>query len=166
MTVSMKRLGVAIGVLATIASLVYIHGSYGLAASEKDDQAKASDRVDTLSAKNFEETVKAITKSIQGKGMMVVATIDHQKMLSMVGVKMQGSKTIEFGKPDMGKMIFRMHPEAGLEMPAKVYIFENAEGKTQVSYRKSHYAAYNPKFAEVDNMMGMMMAEIVREGTK
>lgn len=125
----------------------------------------AAERVDLTSNKDFNKTVTSAVKSIKSRGMMVVATIDHKKMLSMVGAKIGGSKTIEFGKPDMGKMIFAMAIEAGLEMPAKIYIFEK-DGKTLVSYYKSNYASYNPEFSKVDEMMNMMLSEIVKDATK
>lgn len=125
----------------------------------------AGDRVDTTSSSGFKATVDAVTKAIKARGMMVVATIDHQNMLTMVGTKIGGSKTIEFGKPDMGKMVLTMDPGAGLDMPGKIYIFEK-DGKTTVSYSKTNFARYNPEFSKVDEMMGMMVAEIVKEATQ
>lgn len=127
--------------------------------------AWAGDRVDTTSPKGFKQTVDAVTKAIKSRGMMVVATIDHQNMLTMVGTKIGGSKTIEFGKPDMGKMVLTMAPDAGLDMPGKIYVFEK-DGKTIVSYSKTNFARYNPEFSKVDEMMGMMVAEIVKEATQ
>lgn len=66
----------------------------------------------------------------------------------------------------MGKMVFTMSPEAGLEMPARIYVFERGDGKTVVSYYKSNYTQYNPKLSKVDDMMGMMLSEIVNEVNK
>lgn len=129
-------------------------------------QAEAADRVDTASRLGFGNTVETLTKVIKSKGMMIVATVDHQNMLSMVGLKIKGSKTIEFGKPDMGKMVFGMNPEAGLEMPARIYVFEGKDGKTVMSYYKPNYSQYNQELSKVDEMMGMMFSEIVNEVNK
>ena len=127
--------------------------------------AWAAERVDTVSQKGFKETVVAVTKAVKSRGMMVVATVDHQNMLTMVGAKISGSTTIEFGKPDMGKMVLTMDPGAGLDMPGKIYVFEK-DGKTTVSYSETNFAGYNPEFSKVDEMMGMMLAEIVKEATQ
>lgn len=121
--------------------------------------AIAQERVDVISSKNFKQTVEALNKTIKSKGMMIVATVDHQNMLKMVGTNIKGATTIEFGKPDMGKMLFQMHPEAGLEMPARIYVFEK-DGKVIMSYYKTNYAKYDKGMAEMDNMMGMMCSEI------
>lgn len=149
---SVKKMCIMFGVLIM---------SFGVMA-----QANAADRIDTVSKHGFDKTVNTLTNAIKSKGMMVVATIDHQNMLSMVGLKIKGSKTIEFGKPDMGKMVFGMNPEAGLEMPARIYVFEGKDGKTVMSYYKSNYSQYNPELSKVDEMMGMMMMEIVNEVNK
>ena len=113
---------------AVVAAALLILSGFSFAAD--------ADRVDKISNKDFAATVKAAETALKSNGFMVVATVDHQNMLRMVGTSLKGSKTIEFGKPDMGKMLFPMAPEAGLEMPGRIYIWERADGKTVVSYRK------------------------------
>lgn len=117
------------------------------------------------SSKNFKNTVDAAKKAIKSRGLMIVATIDHKKMLSMVGFNGGGATTLEFGKPDMGKMVFSMAPEAGLEMPAKLYVYEKG-GKTFISYPETNFAQYNPDFEKIDKMVGMMLHEIATEAAK
>jgi uncharacterized protein (DUF302 family) len=131
--------------------------------------AQAPDRVDKVSNSNFEKTVKQIETALQKRGFMIVATLDHQNMLTMVGVNIKGSKTIEFGKPDMGKMVLPGSPEAGLEMPAKIYIWESGDGKTVVSYYKpsSDFNKYGKEdLKKVGEMMDKMLDEVTTEGTK
>lgn len=59
-----------------------------------------------------------------------------------------------------------MNPEAGLEMPARIYVFEGKDGKTVMSYYKPNYSQYNQELSKVDEMMGMMFSEIVNEVNK
>jgi uncharacterized protein (DUF302 family) len=127
------------------------------------------ERIDVQSRKNFKATVDNLTTALKREGMMVVATIDHQNMLKMVGASIKGSKTIEFGKPDMGKMLLPMAPEVGLEMPGKIYVWEKADGTTAVSYRKVAplYGCYgNQKVAEAGMMMDMMVEKLIRGATQ
>jgi uncharacterized protein (DUF302 family) len=98
--------------------------------------AQAAERVDRVSNKGFEQTVKQLETALKGRGMMVVATLDHQNMLRMVGANVHGSKTLEFAKPDMMKQVMAAHPDVGLEMPLKTYVYERTDGKTVVSYYK------------------------------
>jgi uncharacterized protein (DUF302 family) len=126
-------------------------------------------RMDRVSASPFEKTVKQVETALKGKGMMIVGTIDHQNMMRMVGAGIKGSKTIEFGKPDMGKMTVVPNPESGLEMPGKIYIWERGDGKTVVSYYRAApaFAAYGKdNLKRAGEMMDKMLEEIVSEATK
>jgi uncharacterized protein (DUF302 family) len=130
-------------------------------------QAEPAARVDRVSHSDFARTVPQVETALKSQGMMIVATIDHQNMLRMVGASIRGSKTIEFGKPDMGKMTIVPNPEAGLEMPGRIYIWERGDGKTVVSYRQSALGSYGrDNLTMAGEMMDKMLAETVTEATK
>jgi len=129
---------------------------------------QSTDRVDRISNSGFEKTVKQLDTALKGRGMMVVATLDHQNMLRMAGTTMRGSKTLEFGKPDLLK-IMATDPEVGLEMPMKLYVYERTDGKTVVSYYKpsAGFARYGKdELKMMGQMMDKMYDEIVTEATK
>lgn len=154
-------------ITAVAIALIFGSGLYGLATRSS---AAPSDRarVDVVSKSNFNTTVQQIISAIQSNHMMVVAKIDHQNMMTMVGQRIGGSYTVEFGSPQMGKMLFAADPAAGLEMPARIYIFERGR-QTVVSYIKpavrfSNYS--HPAFKEMGQMMDGMLRKIVAEGTR
>lgn len=121
--------------------------------------ASDSNRVDKVSAHSFSQTVNKLEAALKAEHMMIVAKIDHQKMLSMVGAKMNGATTVEFGKPEMGKKLLPMNAAIGLEMPGRIYVYETADGKVVVSFRKvaPQYAVYgNPEVQNAGEMMDMM----------
>lgn len=124
--------------------------------------AQDPDRVDKVSKSSFSDTLKKAETALRAEGTMIVARIDHRNMLSMVGAKIKGATTIEFGKPDMGKMLLPMNAAIGLEMPGKIYVFESADGKVVVSYRKSarQFATYGAEVAKAGEMMDMMLDKI------
>jgi uncharacterized protein (DUF302 family) len=124
--------------------------------------AQDPDRVDKVSKSSFSDTLKKVETALRAEGMMIVARIDHRNMLSMVGAKIKDATTIEFGKPDMGKMLLPMNPAIGLEMPGKIYVFERADGKVIISYRKSarHFATYGAEAAKAGEMMDMALDKI------
>ena len=128
--------------------------------------AQAQDRVDKVSNSGFAQTVKQLETAIKQRGMMIVATIDHQNMLRTVGANIRGSKTIEFGKPDMMKSILPDNPEVGVEMPLKIYVYERADGKTVVSFRKpsAAFASYGKEqLTMAGQMMDMMLDQIATD---
>jgi uncharacterized protein (DUF302 family) len=126
-------------------------------------------RVDKVSNSGFDKTAKQLETALKSRGMMVVATIDHQNMMKMVGGSIRGSKTLEFGKPDMLKMVMPSDPAAGLEMPHKIYVYERGDGVGVVSYYKPSggFSAYGKdQLKMVGEMMDKMFEEIVTDATK
>jgi uncharacterized protein (DUF302 family) len=148
---------------SALAVVVALFGFAGLA------HAQSANRVDKVSNSDFARTVSQLETALKGKGMMIVATIDHQNMMRMVGVSLKGARTIEFGKPDMGKMTIAHNPESGLEMPGKIYVWERGDGKTVVSYYRAApaFAAYGKDTLKMaGDMMDKMLDEITAEATK
>jgi uncharacterized protein (DUF302 family) len=131
--------------------------------------AQTPARVEHVSNHSFDQTVKQLETAIKKRGLMIVATLDHQNMLRMLGTSIRGSKTLEFAKPDMMKTVLPQNPEAALEMPLKLYVYERADGKVGVSYYKPSggFASYGKEpLAKVGQMMDAMLSEIVAEATK
>lgn len=132
-------------------------------------QAQSQDRVEKISNSNFGQTVSALETAIKKRGMMIVATLDHQNMLRMVGGNIKGSKSLEFGKPDMMKSILPENPQVGLEMPMRIYVYERGDGKVVVSYYKpsAAFASYGKDPLKMaGQMMDGMLAEIVGDVAK
>ncbi len=156
MTSNFRRIPIRVALLLALAAL-----GLGTAAAE--------DRVEKVSNTGFDGTVKQLETAIKNRGMMIVGRIDHQNMLRMVGTSVRGSKTIEFGKPEMMKMLLPDNPEIGVEMPLKIYVYERADGKTVLAYRKlsSAFAGYGKdQLTMAGKMMDGMLDEIATEAAK
>ena len=140
----------------------------GLLAALAPVAARSQERVDRVSAQNFQTTVEQLEIALRSRGFMIVTQADHQNMLRMVGARTKGSKTIEFGKPDMMKMHLPAHPEIGLEMPMRIYVWERADGKTVVSYHRPSgvFAPYGPDLKMMGDMMDGMFDQIAADATK
>lgn len=130
---------------------------------------QATDRADRVSARNFETTVRQLETALQGRGFMIVARVDHQNMLRMVGAQTRGALTLEFGKPDMMRSSLPAHPEIGLEMPMRIYVWERADGRTVVSYRRpsSAFGSYeDPELRSMGQMMDGTFDQIAADATR
>lgn len=131
-------------------------------------QAQDPDRVDKTSRSSFSDTLKKLETALKSEGTMIVAQIDHRNMLTMVGTRIGGATTIEFGKADMGKMLLPMNAAIGLEMPGKIYVYEAAGGRVIVSYRKvaRQFAAYGAEVAKAGAMMDMLSDKVTSAATQ
>lgn len=130
--------------------------------------AQDPDRVDKVSRSSFADTLEKLESALEAEHMMIVAKVDHRNMLSMVGARIEGATTVEFGKPDMGKMLLPMNAAIGLEMPARIYVYETNDGRVVVSYRRTakQFATYGPDVAQTGAMMDMTLDRVASAATQ
>lgn len=131
--------------------------------------AQSADRIDRVSARDFGTTITQLETALQGEAFMIVSRADHQNMLRMVGATVNGARTIDFGKPAMMKSSLPAHPEIGLEMPMRFYVWERADGKAIVSYRRPSaiFGAYGqPDLKMMGDMMDGMLDKLATAATK
>ena len=83
----------------------------------------------------FEETVAALQKTLNSKGITVFATIEHHKAAEAVGESMSPATVLIVGNPKVGTALMQENPLLAIELPLKILIYE--EGKTvNIRYEK------------------------------
>ena len=83
----------------------------------------------------FEETVVALQKTLNSKGITVFATIEHHKAAEAVGESMSPATVLIVGNPTVGTALMQENPLLAIELPLKILIYE--EGKTvNIRYEK------------------------------
>ena len=98
---------------------------------------------DFQSSLTFEETVAAIQKTLNSKGITIFATIDHQVAAKAVGETMPPATVLIVGNPKIGTALMQENPLLAIELPLKILIYE--EGKT-VNIRYEKVAAIAEKY--------------------
>jgi len=78
--------------------------------------------------------IETIVKSKAKEGMGVFTVIDHQKGAQKAGLQMQEEKVILFGNPKLGTKMMQRDPKTGLDLPLKVLVYQDKEGKTKMIY--------------------------------
>ncbi|NOX66785.1 MAG: DUF302 domain-containing protein [Chlorobi bacterium] len=116
--------------------------------------AQNSDLVTVQSAKSYDNTVDQLKTMISKNGMMVLAEINHGKILSMTGLKMNGV-SLFVGNPQIGKKIFTVEKGVGVAVPIRINVFEGDDGKTYINYVKPSAAlsSFNNKVVKETAMM-------------
>lgn len=112
-------------------------------------------RVTVDSTKSFDDVTNAVKMMVAKNGMMVLAEVDHGKVLSMTGLKLK-AKLFLVGNPMVGKQLFDQTHAAGLYIPVRLYVYADANGRTFVEYDKpsSLLAQFNDqKVAMVAKML-------------
>lgn len=77
--------------------------------------------------------VARLKKEVAGHGMMVMGELNQGKVLSMTGLSVQ-SQSLFVGNPTVGKKLFTSERGAGVAVPVRINVYENAQGQTIVAY--------------------------------
>ena len=98
---------------------------------------------DFQSPLTFEETVTALQKTLNSKGISIFATIEHHKAAEAVGESMPPATVLIVGNPKVGTALMQENPRFAIELPLKILIYE--EDKT-VKIRYEKIAAIGEKY--------------------
>ena len=91
----------------------------------------------------FEETVAAIQKTLNSKGITIFATIEHHKAAEAIGETMPPATVLIVGNPKVGTALMQENLLLAIELPLKILIYE--EGKT-INIRYEKVAAIAEKY--------------------
>jgi uncharacterized protein (DUF302 family) len=95
--------------------------------------------VDKPSSHSVEETVEKLKGILQSKGVTLFATVDHSGEAAKVGMQMPPTKLLIFGSPKAGTPLMLATPSIAIDLPLKILIWEDAQGKVWVSYNSPSY---------------------------
>ncbi len=89
---------------------------------------------DVVSDLPFASVVDKAISFIQSKNLTLFATYDHAKNASDVKLELAPTTVLVFGSPLVGTKLMHAFPGIGMELPLKILISQNADGKTVVTY--------------------------------
>ena len=95
--------------------------------------------VDVSSNHSVDETVDKLKGILQSKGITLFVVIDHSGEASKVGIKMPPTKLLIFGNPKGGTPPMLAAPSIALDLPLKILVWEDSQGKVWLSYNSPEY---------------------------
>jgi uncharacterized protein (DUF302 family) len=103
------------------------------------NQAENNGIVDKPSRHSVDETVKRLEGILQSKEVTLFATIDHSGEAAKAGMKMRPTKLLIFGNPKGGTPLMLAAPSSAIDLPLKILVWEDEQGKAWVSYNSPTY---------------------------
>jgi len=88
---------------------------------------------------SVDETVQKLEGLLQAKGVKLFAAIDHSGEAENAGMSMRPTKLLIFGNPKAGTPLMIASPSIAIDLPLKILVWEDAGGKTQISYNAPAY---------------------------
>ena len=74
-------------------------------------------------------------------GVSVVAEVDHDRNAQSVSLALRPTRVRLFGNPAVGTPLMQANILAGLDLPQKMLVFEDEDGRTLVAYNTPEYLA-------------------------
>ncbi len=86
-----------------------------------------------------DETVDKLKTILSTKGVTLFALVDHSGGAEKVGMKMPPTKLLIFGNPKGGTPLMLAAPSVALDLPLKILVAEDSDGRVWISYNSVDY---------------------------
>ena len=84
-------------------------------------------------------TLERLEGLLKERGVMIFARIDFSGDAARAGLTMRPEQMLIFGNPKAGTPLMQAVPAAGIDLPLKALVWEDAEGRTQIAYNDPQY---------------------------
>ena len=91
------------------------------------------------SSHSVAETIKRLETLVTGRGMSILAHIDHSGDAAKAGLKMQPAELLIFGNPKAGTPLMVAAPTLALDLPLKALVWEESDGRVWLSFNSPAY---------------------------
>ena len=86
-------------------------------------------------------TMDRLESVVKEKGLNVFARIDHAAGAMKVGKTLRPTEVLIFGNPQGGTPLMECAQSAGIDLPLKALVWEDAAGQTWIGYNDPEYLA-------------------------
>lgn len=84
-------------------------------------------------------TLERLESLLKERGVMIFARIDFSGDAARAGLTLRPEQMLIFGNPKAGTPLMQSVPAAGLDLPLKALVWQDADGQTQVAYNDPQY---------------------------
>ena len=105
-----------------------------------------------------EETMNRLEAELKAHGMTVFRRIDHAAMAKEAGLTLRPTELILFGNPRGGTPLMQANQTIGIDLPLKALVWQDAAGKTWLSYNEPAWLARRHEIPETEVVARMSRA--------
>ncbi len=113
-----------------------------------------------LSAHSVQTTMSSLENLVRNKGLTVFARIDHAAGATKVGEEMLPTQLLIFGNPAIGTKLMTSKRSVGIDLPIKVLIWEEPNGKVWIAYNDPAYLAERHGIDDRDAVLAKMAGAV------
>jgi uncharacterized protein (DUF302 family) len=123
--------------------------------------------ISVKSSYNAKDTMMRVEDVVKQRGLTVFARIDHAAGAAKIGKTLRPTELLIFGNPQGGTPLMECAQSAGIDLPLKALVWEDATGQVWVGYNdpaflaKRHEAAQCPVVENMSKALGGIVAAAV-----
>ncbi|MBB6145520.1 uncharacterized protein (DUF302 family) [Silvibacterium bohemicum] len=95
---------------------------------------------------SVDETVAKLENMLREKQVKLFAIIDHSGEARQAGLEMRPTKLLIFGNPRGGTPLMLAAPTTAIDLPLKLLVWEDGEGKVWITYNTPQYLQERHQF--------------------
>lgn len=114
-----------------------------------------------------QDTVRRLEAAVKAKGMTIFARIDHAAGAKEVRLALRPTELLIFGNAKGGTPLMQSDQTMGIELPLKALVWQDAAGKTWLSYNDPSWLAKRHGMgADVEPTVKAMAAALAAVATR
>jgi uncharacterized protein (DUF302 family) len=102
-------------------------------------QSRGNGIIHTPSNHSVDRTVDKLKGMLEAKGVTLFAVVDHSGEAAKAGMSMRPTKLLIFGNPKAGTPVMLAAPSIAIDLPLKILVWEDSQGKVWASYNSPAY---------------------------
>lgn len=102
------------------------------------------------------ETADRLEQILADRGINVLARFDHAENARKVERALPPTELLVFGNPDLGTPLIKSAPTIGIDLPMKVLVFEDDQGKVWLTYNDPDWLATRHAVGGQDDLFQKM----------
>jgi uncharacterized protein (DUF302 family) len=114
-------------------------------------------------------TIDRLESAVKANGLTVFARVDHAAGAASVGLPLRPTELLIFGNARGGTPLMQLEQTVGIDLPLKALAWEDAAGKTWLSYNDPAWLAarhgVGDQGAAVATALGNALAALAQEAT-
>ena len=105
-------------------------------------------------------TVVRLQATVEQRGLTVFARIDHAAGAAKIGQTLRPTALLIFGNPQGGTPLMQCAQTAGIDLPLKMLVWEDAQGKVWLGYNDPAYLAPCPVVGKLQAALAGLAAAV------
>jgi catalase len=106
------------------------------------------------------ETMNRLEAELKARGMTIFARINHATLAEEAGLTLRPTEVILFGNPRGGTPLMQANQTIGIDLPLKALVWQDAAGKTWLSYNEPLWLARRHEIPETEPAVAATSREL------